>query len=354
METALWRCVFIILLKAVWQGPGDVLSENVTVREGEEAILRCTVLEGPVRRAWLNRSSILFTGEEKWSPEERVSLYKGPKNQYALRLNPAEPQDEGSYSCSQQPPGGVAAKIAIFHLSVQVPPQIYNMTGDITTDEMSNVSLHCRATGNPEPQVTWKRILPPGHEWRRSEVNLPSVMRKDAGTYECSARNGVTTPARRQMILTIRYPPVVTEVHGAGAALGETAVLRCEASAQPPPEFSWFRDEHRVVARHGIRLQTTDSRSLLMFPNVTNDHYGNYTCIASNPLGTSAASNLLHQDSSHRRETPTESSNGVKEDSSHRRGPGLDPRGRACSTHSFSFVAMLFVMMIAVMGLHAD
>lgn len=42
-----------------------------------------------------------------------------------------------------------------------------------------------------------------------------------------------------------------------------------------------------------LRIKNEKTRSLLLFTNVTEKHFGNYTCFASNRLGASNASMLL-------------------------------------------------------------
>ncbi|KAI9999948.1 hypothetical protein NQD34_011791 [Periophthalmus magnuspinnatus] len=78
------------------------------------------------------------------------------------------------------------------------------------------------------------------------------------------------------------------------AHLGKTVILRCEAMAVPAATFEWYRDDHRPVeSDNNLRVKHEKTRSLLLFSNVTEKHFGNYTCFASNRLGTSNASMLL-------------------------------------------------------------
>lgn len=46
-----------------------------------------------------------------------------------------------------------------------------------------------------------------------------------------------------------------------------------------------------------LRIKNEKTRSLLLFTNVTEKHFGNYTCFASNRLGASNASMLLFRES---------------------------------------------------------
>lgn len=39
-----------------------------------------------------------------------------------------------------------------------VPPQIMNISSDVTVNEGSSVTLLCLAIGRPEPTVTWRHL----------------------------------------------------------------------------------------------------------------------------------------------------------------------------------------------------
>lgn len=43
-------------------------------------------------------------------------------------------------------------------LCLTVPPQIVNISSDITVNEGSSVTLMCLAFGRPEPTVTWRHL----------------------------------------------------------------------------------------------------------------------------------------------------------------------------------------------------
>ncbi|XP_029593654.1 igLON family member 5 isoform X2 [Salmo trutta] len=254
MSCPVLRNVFAgLLLALLSKGPSvhgaefGHLPDNITVLEGESIILRCKIDEEVTHKAWLNRSNILFAGTDKWSLDRRVSLVNSNTSDFSIQIERVAVADEGLYTCSFQARN--KPRIAHVFLIVQVPARIVNISQDVSVNEGGNVYLFCLAVGRPEPTVTWKEN---------------------------------------------KYPPMITDVKNMPAQLGKTAILRCEAMAVPTASFEWYRDDRRPVeSDNTLRIKNEKTRSLLFFTNVTDKHFGNYTCFASNRLGASNASMLL-------------------------------------------------------------
>uniref|UniRef100_A0A803XW44 Limbic system associated membrane protein n=2 Tax=Meleagris gallopavo TaxID=9103 RepID=A0A803XW44_MELGA len=270
-------------------------TDNITVRQGDTAILRCYVEDRSSKVAWLNRSGIIFAGEDKWSLDPRVELEKRNPLEYSLRIQKVDVYDEGSYTCSVQTQHH--PKTSQVYLIVQVPPKISNISSDITVNEGSNVTLVCMANGRPEPVITWRHLTPTGKEFEGEEeyLEILGITREQSGKYECKAANEVASADVKQVRVTVNYPPTITESKSNEAATGRQALLRCEASAVPTPDFEWYRDDTRINSANGLEIKSTGSQSLLMVANVTEEHYGNYTCVAANKLGVTNASLYLYR-----------------------------------------------------------
>ncbi|XP_071665350.1 limbic system-associated membrane protein isoform X5 [Patagioenas fasciata] len=270
-------------------------TDNITVRQGDTAILRCYVEDKSSKVAWLNRSGIIFAGEDKWSLDPRVELEKRNPLEYSLRIQKVDVYDEGSYTCSVQTQHH--PKTSQVYLIVQVPPKISNISSDITVNEGSNVTLVCMANGRPEPVITWRHLTPTGREFEGEEeyLEILGITREQSGKYECKAANEVASADVKQVRVTVNYPPTITESKSNEAATGRQALLRCEASAVPTPDFEWYRDDTRINSANGLEIKSTGTQSLLMVANVTEEHYGNYTCVAANKLGVTNASLYLYK-----------------------------------------------------------
>uniref|UniRef100_A0A3Q3WDI9 Ig-like domain-containing protein n=1 Tax=Mola mola TaxID=94237 RepID=A0A3Q3WDI9_MOLML len=269
-------------------------TDNITIRQGDTAIIRCYVDDKVSKVAWLNQSNIIFAGRDKWSLDPRVDLVTKGQLEYSLRIQKVDVYDEGSYTCSiqtkQQP------KTSQLYLIVQVPANIYKISEDLTVNEGGNVTLSCLATGRPDPAITWRLLNPSAEPLDGEEyLDITGIMRNQAGRYECKASNDVATPDVKYVNVVVNYPPKIKKTQSSETQVGRMGTLQCEAIAVPTPEFEWYRDEARLSNSQGINIQILGTTTILMIANITEDDYGNYTCVASNRLGFQNASLFLYR-----------------------------------------------------------
>ncbi|TDH15109.1 hypothetical protein EPR50_G00028250 [Perca flavescens] len=144
-------------------------------------------------------------------------------------------------------------------------------------------------------------------------------MRNQAGRYECKASNDVATPDVKYVNVVVSYPPTIKKTQSSETQVGRIGTLQCDATAVPTPEFEWFRDEKRLSNAQGINIQILGTTTILMIANVTEEDYGNYTCVASNRLGVQNASLFLY-----------------------RPGTGRDINGSACVSQSLWLLLACF------------
>nr|XP_055129766.1 neurotrimin isoform X1 [Symphalangus syndactylus] len=302
-----WKCLVVVSLRLLFLVPtgvpvrsGDATfpkaMDNVTVRQGESATLRCTIDNRVTRVAWLNRSTILYAGNDKWCLDPRVVLLSNTQTQYSIEIQNVDVYDEGPYTCSVQTDNH--PKTSRVHLIVQVSPKIVEISSDISINEGNNISLTCIATGRPEPTVTWRHISPKavGFVSEDEYLEIQGITREQSGDYECSASNDVAAPVVRRVKVTVNYPPYISEAKGTGVPVGQKGTLQCEASAVPSAEFQWYKDDKRLIeGKKGVKVENRPFLSKLIFFNVSEHDYGNYTCVASNKLGHTNASIMLFE-----------------------------------------------------------
>ncbi|XP_043942459.1 neurotrimin-like isoform X2 [Protopterus annectens] len=301
------RSVLVLALRLLFLMPAGVpvrsgeaafnkLTDNVTARQGENAILRCSVDNRVTRVAWLNRSSILFARNDKWTTDSRVFLHVSTEMEYSIVIQNVNEYDEGPYTCSVQ--SHSRPRTVRVYLIVQVPAKIVNISSDIVVNEGSTITLHCLAAGRPQPTVTWRHISPQAEFFKSEDeyLEITEITREQSGTYECSANNDVSIPDVRNVQVTVNYAPYIPEARNIGVALGQNGVLQCEAFAIPKADFEWYREDKRLITGdQEMRIETKGRFSVLTVFNVTEDDYGNYTCLASNRMGSASVSVLLYE-----------------------------------------------------------
>lgn len=269
-------------------------TDNITIRQGDTAIIRCYVDDKVSRVAWLNRSNIIFAGQDKWSLDPRVDLVTKGQLEYSLRIQKVDVYDEGSYTCSIQTKQ--KPKTSHVYLIVQVPASIYKVSEDVIVNEGSNVTLSCLASGRPDPIITWRLLNPLAEPLDGEEfLDIIGIMRNQAGRYECKASNDVATPDVKYVNVVVNYPPTIQKIQSSETPVGRMGMLQCDANAVPKPEFEWYRDEKRMTNTQSINIQMLGTTTILMFSNVSEEDYGNYTCVATNRLGIQNASVFLYR-----------------------------------------------------------
>ncbi|KAL4608696.1 opioid-binding protein/cell adhesion molecule-like isoform X1 [Arapaima gigas] len=316
-----WRCLLAVALRLLFLLPAGVPArsgesfskpmDNITVRQGDSAILKCSVDNKVSRVAWLNRTTILFAGRDKWSLDPRVILLNNTTaTEYSIKIQNVNVYDEGPYVCSVLT--NKKPKSSRVHVIVQVPAKIVNITTDITVNEGSNITLMCLAIGRPEPTIVWKhRSKSAGHKFMSEGeyVEITAITKEQSGVYECSSTNDISAPDVRTVQVTVNYPPFISNARSTGTPVGQRGILQCEASAVPVANFEWYKEDRRqnictflidddsfrlFNGLNGIRIENKGRQSMLIFFNVSEEDYGNYTCVAMNTMGITNASIILY------------------------------------------------------------
>ncbi|NXP56472.1 OBCAM protein, partial [Heliornis fulica] len=250
---------------------------------------RCTVDDRVTRVAWLNRSTILYAGNDKWSIDNRVVILSNTKTQYSIKIHNVDVYDEGPYTCSVQTDNH--PKTSRVHLIVQGRSYLTHCCQSVGYRRLSGfmkVPLCCSRLSPSVPAAV-------GFISEDEYLEITGITREQSGEYECSAVNDVAVPDVRKVKVTVNYPPYISNAKNTGASVGQKGILQCEASAVPVAEFQWFKEDTRLAnGLEGVRIESKGRLSTLTFFNVSEKDYGNYTCVATNKLGNTNASIILY------------------------------------------------------------
>ncbi|XP_032334547.1 hemicentin-2 isoform X3 [Camelus ferus] len=259
--------------------PQVVPVPNVTVSPGETAILSCRVLgEAPYNLTWVRDWRLLSASTGRVTQLANLSL----------EVSGTIPSDAGRYQCMASNSNGVTR--ASVWLLVREAPQVSIHTRSQHFSQGMEVRVRCSASGYPAPHISWSRegrILQGDSRVRvdaHGTLIIQGVAPEDAGNYSCQAANEVGTD-EETVTLYHTDPPSISAVNAVVlAAVGEEAVLACEASGVPPPRVIWYRGGLEMIL-----APEASSSGKLRIPAAQERDAGIYACRAVNELGDTSA-----------------------------------------------------------------
>ncbi|KAF0297312.1 Lachesin [Amphibalanus amphitrite] len=288
--------------------------ENVTALAARSAKITCRTTNLADRKvAWIRRTgaAVLAVHTTRISPDTRIRVTHENGRTWHLHIDSVRPADQDWYTCQVNTPN-VTQQHAF--LEVTVPPDISsdgNMS-EVTAFEGENVTLICRASGVPQPNVTWRREddlpLPvhsptPVYTMGGSRLELGVVRRHFSSDYYCIASNGWPPAVSKRVQLRVNFAPEVRAVRRVVTAVrGQNASLECAVEAWPRGLCYWSGPQPaagRWSPRPGAVLQGGDRlrigllaaaahyrrRLVLTVHSVAGTDFGRYRCACENPLG---------------------------------------------------------------------
>ena len=86
-----------------------------------------------------------------------------------------------------------------------VPINITEIRGEPTVLEGSNLQLTCKASGQPEPNITWTKenAGKTGVVQEGKVLTVTNINKTDAGKFTCTAYNGFGKPENRTVYVTV-------------------------------------------------------------------------------------------------------------------------------------------------------
>jgi hypothetical protein len=292
----------------------DVEKVNVTVVVGQTALLPCSIdYLSNHKVAWLDQNSFPLTYEDRRVIDDsRFSLVRPHVKEWNLQIREVKLDDDGEYRCTVNTD---PIRHKIISLYVRVPPSVVDdsSSNEVIIHEGSNVTLSCLGVGVPQPMITWYKYHndvrhlcnlvnlaanSKSHSvhnrpviWRGEKLVLRNISRYCGDDYECEVDNGVPPAARRQITVTVEFPPQITmPARRLSQAQGRETILECRITAYPHAANYWQKDGRRVVSSNKHRIEAYDDGDnqltlSLRISDIDMTDYGKYQCVAANPLG---------------------------------------------------------------------
>ncbi|XP_076325954.1 cell adhesion molecule Dscam1-like isoform X2 [Tachypleus tridentatus] len=178
-----------------------------------------------------------------------------------------------------------------------------SMNFTITAGE--TIVLDCPLENVERNEISWEkdgRRLPDNQRQRiypNGSLIISNVNRnKDGGHFECFGSTPSDQVSRVMIVLSVRVPPKINPFSFSSDLYeGSRTAVTCVVVAGDRPIFiKWLKDGRQLTdGDHGASIFVTaeDYVSTLTLDNLSRRFNGNYTCKASNVIGTDSASAYL-------------------------------------------------------------
>ncbi|NXP36803.1 NCAM2 protein, partial [Leiothrix lutea] len=269
----------------------DIVSPQ-EFRQGEDAEVVCRVTSSPAPVV-----SWLYRNEEVTAIADNRFAVLANNNLQILNINKS---DEGVYRCE----GRVEARGEIdfrdIIVIVNVPPAIILLqkSFNATADRGEAITLFCRATGSPPPEISWYRngkLIEEKKKYVLRGSNTQLTIRKkkniDAGPYICNAKNKKKND-KKQTFLQVFVQPQIIQLKNETTFENGKATLICEAEGEPVPEITWKRAIDGMTFSEGdkspdgrIEVKGQHGKSSLHIKDVKLSDSGRYDCEAASRIG---------------------------------------------------------------------
>ena len=175
--------------------------------------------------------------------------------------------------------------------SIEKPLILTPLETRITKTEANNVSLFCKASGNPPPNIRWefgKQIVNSRYAFPvKGGIVISNVKKSDEGVIKCIAENILGTDMSESNLIVHTMPRVILPSISLTATDGISFEVVCRADGKPLPQLKWRRGYGDIYAR---QVLSKDKKNLtLRFDKPTVYDTGTYICEANNIIGMDVA-----------------------------------------------------------------
>ncbi|XP_052741319.1 hemicentin-1 isoform X2 [Bicyclus anynana] len=210
-----------------------------------------------------------------WTKNGQVIATTGP----LLIRAPVSRNDSGIYGCQARNPSGTSDSIRV-EIDIKYPPRVTWVGPDTVVEAnlFSEVTLECKAEGNPSPSYQWYHNpnlsalnghLEDGYAISSTpQLLLHNVSYTQHGRYTCIATNhiGLQEKSHQSEAITLNVlgPPVGEPASTAHAWSGGEGRVQAAVCADPPPRRAiWFWGSLRLdVPSHVGRYKSLEPTNI--------------------------------------------------------------------------------------------
>lgn len=287
----------------------------VVAEENKPTCLECIVTGEPTPVVkW-------YIGDEEIVPSMTRRISFNPQTGEA-KLELLEPmkEDQVIYKVKADNKFGRAecrANLVLKHaVSVSKPvimyaPEIIKPVDAIVAKPKETIILEAEYHSATETEVCWyrnnKKITPTKDieiidDKQKTKLIIKENAPQKTGKYELRVKNsageaktsGSVTISDSPEMKDVVAPRFIKPIRPKLVAEGEVVIMEAIAESHPNASFQWFQDARPIQAAPGVRIVTTENRSILLINDIDKAFSGLYTCRAENVGGSSTCSSTVN------------------------------------------------------------
>ena len=166
---------------------------------------------------------------------------------------------------------------------ILVGPLVIKKPSSVIAEEGQNVSLLCNASGQPTPNITWRKAF--SHLSKKATVvadgklTILHLTKADGGAYACSAKNLLGEDIAIAQVMVIDRLKF-TLVPPLKISTSTSSDVKLDCAAQGAREIVWKRIRQNPPQKYD--LYPNFRKGALFLRNVSSNDAGSYTCVAKN------------------------------------------------------------------------
>ncbi|KAL4612744.1 neuronal cell adhesion molecule-like isoform X10 [Arapaima gigas] len=250
-------------------------------------VLRGEVLELECIAEGLPTPEITWRKESGELPSARVSFLNFQKT---LQITDVAEADAGGYRCTAT--NRLGSEHHIITVTVKAAPYWISAPTNLILAPKESGVLYCRASGHPEPTITWSMNgIPienspkdPSRKVEDKGIVFTNVETGSSAVYQCNVSNEFGYLLGNAFVNVLAEPPrVLTPQNKVYQVIANSrALLDCATFGSPIPEVTWFKDSQTSVLDWDPYVYKNGTLEIDM---AQKSQSGKYTCVATNSLG---------------------------------------------------------------------